>query len=398
MVAVAIAVRAGAGLMRGETAFLHDGYEFYLTIARNFLDGVGLCYSAEGGCAARMPVYPLWLAVFMSTGWLYPGVVVAQAAIGGSLTWIAWRLGRHLFDERTALIAAFATMINPYTVIHDTALQDTVLINVLMALSLLMLLRARALTSAPMWIGAGVVLSLAVLTNARIALFAPFAILWAIGAGGRDWPRRLQAAAMVAIPMVLLVGAWTVRNWQVSGAPVLTTEGGERLWFANNPRTFANFPQRSIDLTADELMEIVPADTRAMLDNFHGSEPERDALVRGWAIDYMTADPRRTVTGALRKIWVAASAQLSPARSPVVQAGYAIVFLPIHALALWTLWRSRSIEHGLSVLLLLAFAITTALFWAHTSHKSYLDAVLFVYAAAAVSSLIPARPAAGAPA
>jgi hypothetical protein len=202
----------------------------------------------------------------------------------------------------------------------------------------------------------------------------------------------------VAAPLLILVGGWTLRNWTVVGQPVLTTEAGERLWFANNARTFANFPERSIDLTAYELMEIVPPDKRALLDNFPGSEPERDELVRGWAIDYMTEDPGRTVVNALRKNWVALSAQLSPARGGITQAGYTIFFLPIHLAALWMLWRTRarSGDHALTWLLLLAFAITTGAFWAHTSHKSYLDAVLFVYSAAALCSPAPARVTAGA--
>jgi hypothetical protein len=184
----------------------------------------------------------------------------------------------------------------------------------------------------------------------------------------------------------------------VAGAPVLTTEAGERLWFANNARTFAHFPERSIDRTADELIVIVPADTRAMLDHFPGNEPERDALVRGWALDYMAEDPQRTVAGAARKIWIAASAQLSPARSSLLQIGYAMVFIPIHLAAIWMLWRvGQRPGHGLTWLLLISFAVTTAAFWAHTSHKSYLDAVLFVYAAAALCSLLPARAPAGVP-
>jgi 4-amino-4-deoxy-L-arabinose transferase-like glycosyltransferase len=398
LIAAAVVIRIAAGLPRGAEGLRHDGYEFYATISENFLDGHGLCYSPEGGCAARMPVYPLWLALFLATGTLFPGVIIAQAALGGGLTWIAWRLGRDLFDARVGVMAAIATAFNPYAVIHDTALQDTVFINVLIPLALLWLIQARKTASAIAWLGAGAALALAVLTNARIALFVPAALAWVVYAAGIGWQSRLRAAALVSLPVIVLVGGWMVRNWRVAGAPVLTTEAGERLWFANNARTFANFPERSIDLTADELDAIVPADRRALLDHYPGTEPERDALVRGWAIDYMKEDPRRTAANALRKVWVAASAQLSPARGWPVQAGYAMVFLPVHILAIISLLRMsrRSVDHVLTWALLGSFALTTALFWAHTSHKSYLDAVLFVYAAAALVSIFPARVTAGA--
>ncbi len=61
------------------------------------------------------------------------------------------------------------------------------------------------------------------------------------------------------------------------------------------------------------------------------------------------------------------------------------MFVPIHLLAIAGLWRHREnwATHSLAVAILVAFGITTAVFWAHTSHKSCLDVLLFVYAAAA---------------
>jgi 4-amino-4-deoxy-L-arabinose transferase-like glycosyltransferase len=384
--------RLAAGLLPGDGA-LRPGYGFYATISQSFLDGHGFCYSLEGGCADRTPLYSLWLAPFLATGTLYPGVAIAQALAGASLTWIAWRLGTLLFDRRAGLIAAAAAAFSPYAVIHDTALQDTVFINLLMPLALLLLLRARDSGSAWTWIGGGLSLSIAVLVNARIALFVPCALGWILLSSGGDWRSRMRSAALVALPVLLLVGGWMMRNWQVVGAPVLTTESGEHLWVANSPATFTYFPERSIDLTIDDLDPQLPQETRTMLEHFPGNEAQRDAFVRQWGVDYMVENPGRTAIGAARKIWVAAGAQLSPAHHPLLQWGYAAVFLPIHLLAAWTLVRTRraATMHSLTWLLLLSFVVTTAAYWAHTSHKSYLDAVLFVYAAAALTWWLPIR-------
>lgn len=392
LVVLGAIARVAAGLPRGADAFLTDGYSFYLTISRNFLDGIGLCYSIDGGCAARMPLYPLWLAPFVAGGVVYPGVILAQAVAGSLLAWIAWDLGRRLFDDRVGLIAAAATALNPYAVIHDTALQDTVFINLLIALSILLLLRARGRANAAMWIAAGLALAAALLTNARIALFVPCAIAWVLLAFPPGGVGRWRAALLVSLPILLLAGGWAMRNWRVVGAPVLTTEAGDALWFGNNQWTFAHFPQQSIDLTEEE-MRTLPPDQRDLLMPFAGTEAQRDAFVAGWAVDYITADPARTAIAAARKLWIAVSAQLSPARSPLVQFGYAAVFLPVHVLAAIALWRERARwrTHALVYLLLASFAVTTALFWAHTSHKSYLDAMLFIYAAAALCAWLPER-------
>ena len=50
-------------------------------------------------------------------------------------------------------------------------------------------------------------------------------------------------------------------------------------------------------------------------------------------------------------------------------------------------WRARRhADHLLAPALLAAFAATTAVYWAHTSHKSVIDALLFVYAAGALAA------------
>jgi len=47
--------------------------------------------------------------------------------------------------------------------------------------------------------------------------------------------------------------------------------------------------------------------------------------------------------------------------------------------------RSRWASHGLPYTILFAFLITTGVFWAHTSHATFLDPLWFVYAAAVVT-------------
>jgi hypothetical protein len=116
-------------------------------------------------------------------------------------------------------------------------------------------------------------------------------------------------------------------------------------------------------------------------------DPARDRLYRQWAITYARAHPVEVLSGALRKLWVVVSAELSPARGPVLQLGYRIVFVPLHVLAIIAAWRARGRGHVLTLLMLAAFAFTTAVFWAHTSHKSYLDPLIFIYAAAGARQL-----------
>src|SRR6185436_7326752 len=192
------------------------------------------------------------------------------------------------------------------------------------------------------------------------------------------------SAMLIGLPIVLMMGAWIARNAAVVGAPVLTTEAGESLWLANNPWAMAHFPAESIDLSVDDSYAGMTASERGAFEKVSADEVARDRLLKSWALDYMWAHPTQTIANGFRKVWVPLAAQLSPARTATTQWSYLAVFAPIHLLAAIGLWRHRQAwrDHALMGALLLSFAATTAVFWAHTSHKSYLDVFLFVYAAA----------------
>ena len=386
LVIIAIALRIAARAWRGEESFLTEGYTFYLALADNFLRGDGFCYAPGESCAIRLPVYPLFIAALKSAGWLYPGVAVAQAVMGGATVWATWSIGRALFGSWVAMVSAAAVALNPYAVIHDTALQDTVLVNLLMLAAVALLMKAARTPGSTYWLAAGGVLALAVLTSARVALFAPGAVAWAwTVADPRDRARRALA---VAVPVVLLVGIWLVRNAEIVGAPVLTTESGVSLFIGNSPLTFTHFPARSMDLVTGEFAAL-PPDVQHRIESLEGQEVASDRALRDLALAYLWDHPWQALSGAGRKLWVVASAELSPARGGLADWSYRAVYLPVHVLALVGLWRfiQRQREHGLLLLFVGAFAATTAVYWAHTSHVSLIHPVLFIYASASAKAM-----------
>jgi hypothetical protein len=52
---------------------------------------------------------------------------VIEAALGASMVWLAWNIGLELTDDNAAVIAAAGVALNPYAIVHDTALQETTL-------------------------------------------------------------------------------------------------------------------------------------------------------------------------------------------------------------------------------------------------------------------------------
>jgi hypothetical protein len=377
-----VAVRVAAGGTSG------GGYDVYREMAAHVARGQGLCPNTYE-CALRLPLYPLFVAPFVAAGAEGLPLAVAQALIGCVTIGLTWRLAADLFGPRAALAAGFMAAVSPYAVVHDTAFQDTVLVNALFLASLVCLARWHRTDTARTGIGGGLLLGLAVLTTARIGALAAACAIWAVAEhrhGGRD---RMRAIAWVVLPLMLVAGTWAARNWRVVGAPVLTTTSGASLWFANSPWTFQYFPDRSIDLAAHDALASLHDPEHAAFWSTASDPVASDRYLRmlGWR--YIAAHPARTALGAARKMWVVLSARLSPSHGGRVDAAYRIVYLLINVLAAIGMWRAgwADARHRLIAAVLAAFLLTTAVYWAHTSHKSVLDALLFVYASAALAGV-----------
>jgi dolichyl-phosphate-mannose-protein mannosyltransferase len=363
------------------------GYYIFFMIARTFAHGGGFCEAPGRACAVRVPGYPLFLSWFMRPDGPGPGVVVAQAALGAALVWITWRIALELFDRSTGLVAAAGVAFSPYAVIHDTALQDTVLFDALLACGILMLLTLERTGRARWALAGGAALGAAVLVTARLALIVPVVLIWACWRAGQSWRRRATHATLIALPMIGLIGGWLVRNDRVVGAPVLTTVAGESLWTANNAVTLNRFPAASIDLTKHDAYAALTADERQALARLGGNEVAVDRLLETWGYAFIAGHPVRTAEYALVKVAVPLLAYLSPARRPLVQALFAAAYLPVHVMAAVAFWRCRAAwsSHILPAAVVAAFIATTAAFWAHTSHAVCLDPLWFVYAASVVT-------------
>lgn len=383
IVAATFVAQLIAGLTKG-AGFVDDGYSFYAGMAATFLEGHGFCYSAGELCTSRMPLYPLIVAPFLYTHTAYPGLIVLQALVGASIAWLTYRIGASLFNARIGLVAAALAGLNPYAVIHYPTFQDTVVVNALIAAAVLCLLQSTKQRNGLLAI-AGAALALAVLTNARVAFLVPFMAAWALWSSASSM--RIRRTALFVLPLLLMLGGWMYRNYSIDGTAVLTSESGRSLWIANNATTFSFYPNRSIDEVADVESETLDAADKASISVADPIQRDRALSALGWK--YISSHPVQTIANAGFKVAVAFSGWLSPARGWLIQLGFAALFLPTTVAALAMLWRLRRDDesHVLIGLIVVAFSVTTAIYWAHTSHQSYLHPFYFIYACAAISRL-----------
>lgn len=337
-----------------------------------------------------MPLYPLAVAPLIAADAAYPWLIAVQSLLDASLVWVAYAIAAHLFDRRVAMVAAIGTALNPYGIWHASSFQDTVLFNVLMAVGVLLVIVASRTGSSLRYFGAGTVLALATLTTVRMALFLPLAALWAAASGPpAPLSARLRRGVPAALPMVVLLGGWALRNERLIGTPVLSTESGLSLWIANNPLTMSVLPHQTVDLIEDRAFRALGAEDQQAIASLEQDPAAQDAYYRRLAWSYVLAWPVDTLSAGVRKAFFGSMGWLTPAREWPVQLGYALIYVPLNILALVGLRRARPLSgpHALITLLVVSFVFTTAVFWSHTSHRSFLHVFEIIYAASVIAKV-----------
>lgn len=395
---ILIAIFSGAFLVRclvrfsyGEEYFWRNSYSLFYDLSQSVAQGRGLCYEWAGlKCAYRPPVYPLFVTLSTLGGRNYVAIVILQSIMGAGTALCAYFIGTELFDRKTGLLAALGVAVYPYFVMHDTALQETGLFTLLTALSVLFLLKSRRSSAKQVWVIAGISLGLAVLTRATLAVFIPFALLWLLFFAGLPKHDAVRRAGVVAIAFVLTVSPWLIRNYLVVGTPTLSTLTGLTLWAGNNPYTFANYPAGSIDGSVARASMELPQQDKEAIKSLSSNEVAQNAWYMTKALDYMKTNRSATVRRAFSKLGAAFSWKQNPAREGFVQTVYFLSYVPALVFAIAGAWMSRKRwrENGAIYGLFISFVVVTAVFFAHTSHRVYLDVYLLVFGAYAVTVLL----------
>jgi 4-amino-4-deoxy-L-arabinose transferase-like glycosyltransferase len=384
----AVVLRIGVRMAFGESYFWKNSYLIYYALAENIVSGKGFCIQTK--CAWLPPLYPLFLAVSAAAEQSYLLVVVPQALMGAGTAVCAFLIGRHIFNARVGILACGMTAFYPYYVVHDTALQETGMATFLTVLSIWLLLRASKLNRNRDWFLAGLALGSIALTRASMALVIAIGLIWCVIWGpSSNIAQRLGNCLFIFLAAILVVGPWIARTYHLTGAPVLNSQTGVALWTGNNPDTFSHYPGGSIDRSRDEAwLKITPAD-REKLDRLADNEIATSNWFARRALVYMRQNPWTVVQGMARKLEAGFSWRLNPYREPLAQTAYSIAYVPVVVLGFVGILMARGRREIILIgMLFLGFVSVTAVFWAHTSHRSYLDVYLIVCAASVVERIL----------
>jgi hypothetical protein len=390
-VALAFAVRVVARLFHTSgNEFWVEGYTFFFDIAQSIAAGQGI---SMGGTAEtfRVPLYPLVLAALTFGHQIMWPVVIAQSAFGAGTALIAAMFVHNVCSgpvrDRAAILAAAITALYPYYVIHDTSLEETSLFTLLTLAAVFVLKKAadpEGRKSLPA-IAAGLLLGLDVLTRASIAPFAAIAPIWLL------WKRGARDGVLCAITLAVVILPWMLRNYILDGVPTLSSEAGELFWTGNNGFLFSHYPQGSSDLSKEEALKALSPEDHAQLDGLSTDDMGTDRWFWHRAFLYIKAHPWQTIGDGFRKNAAAFSSLPSPRHGRIQNLAYAASFGPVMFVGLWGMWRRHAMwrEDSLVYLVFATFILVTAAFWAHTSHRCYLDVYWIINGAAGLAEAYP---------
>jgi 4-amino-4-deoxy-L-arabinose transferase-like glycosyltransferase len=365
LLALGVGARVSIAIATGNS-FEFPDEAVYADAASGLLAGRG--FGAE---YARVPAYPLFLAVF--AGPVPSSVImlrVAQAILTGLSGVLLYALASRVGGRGPALGATAFYALDPLLVVAAGLLYPEAIAAVLMIAVTLTTLTAAREDRLGLSALSGVLLGVFVQLRPVALMLVPILAVWiSVSSAGRR-ARRLQHAATLALVCLLTVLPWTYRNYQVYGRLMPVSTAGTRTSVVSNTeadrsgltvaiiRKAWTQPRRFLHRVREEFVhfwELYP--TRMASDN-----PEQRSTMK-------TTEPRLSQAPMFAK-------GLRNTMSAVSFAAELMLALVGVGLA----WRMRRRETVLMVMLILAFAFGYTLFVAKLRYRIPVLPLLFVFA------------------
>lgn len=267
--AAALMLRVGWVIHRWTTrgpAFDYPDEDLHWQLATHLVRD-GVLVSDDGRYAARMPLYPLFLALFAGLG--STGILIAklaQAALGAVATIVGYRLANAALGRRAAVVAGVFIACDPFGIFFANLLLTEAPFT-LLALGLTACVWSVLATSAkntPL-MGLALLGPAAILTRPSAVVWV--LLLWLLLAWLLVRGRRASTASemqapsgaglvvrLLVCPLVLaaLMLPWGLRNRAVLGSFAwLSTNGGVTLYDAQGPQADGSSDQRFLHDTPD---------------------------------------------------------------------------------------------------------------------------------------------------
>jgi hypothetical protein len=409
IILVAVFLRGAAAFYLGDQVVVVPGtfdQVSYDMLAQRVLDGQGFTVvqswwpnTPAGEPTAHWSyLYTLYLATIYSLVGYHPLVArLLQAILAGVLMpWLVYRLGRYNFNYKVGLVGAGLAAIYIYFVYYAATLMTETfyIIGILWILDLAVRLgQPTNQTPNPylkrQWLWLGLALGLTVLLRQAFLLFIPVLFGWLLWRSYRYQAHSLlqMIGTLVGatVILLLLIAPWTIRNYRAFDTFVLlNTNAGFAFFWGNHPVHGYNFIS-ILPPDGPSYQELIPPE----LAGLNEAELDRALLKRGLA--FIQAEPGRYLILSVSrfedyfKFWPALDSSLISNVSRVLSFGLLLPFMLYGFF--YYLRRSLSSEALILYLFIVVYTTIHLLSWTLIRYRLPIDAVLLIFAGAALVKL-----------
>jgi 4-amino-4-deoxy-L-arabinose transferase-like glycosyltransferase len=375
----------------------------YHNLALRVLSGFGFSFgrswwpaTAAGAPTAHWSyLYTGYLIAIYKVFGLNPIVArLIQAILVGLLQpYIAYRIGRSLFNPVTGLAAAILTAFYTYFIYYSATLMTEPFYIVAILASLWLGMRivmdedtsesdsSRTGTKNRLWMGIllGLSLGAAVLLRQLFILFVPFLFIWIWWASGK---RNVRVLAVSALIIIILVVPFTIYNYlRFDRFVLLNSNAGYALFWSNHPI----YGTRFVPILSGEIgsyRELIPPELLSL------DEAALDQALLRQGIGFIVQDPARYVLLSISRIppyfmfWPSSSSGLISNVARVTSFG---IMLPFMLYGLFRSFVSRKIPLimqpvFLLYMFILVYSAIHILTWTLVRYRLPVDAVLVIFA------------------
>ena len=402
LAAAALALRLAWVLLANPNPSLAGGDgPFYLHLANQIARGNGMQFNGMP-MAVVGPVYPAYIAglqLLVGEPLIQETARVGQALLSAVLALVLYAIGCRLHSTAAGLWAAGLFALDLRFIVEAGSISTETLFSLMLMLTVLAYLQARAHAKPAWWMLAGVLAGLTALTRA-VAQLLPFVLL------AHVWLQRRPRVAgrhqlLLLAGFAVAVAPWVARNWVVFGSPSIGEGGAAHFWLgATGSGMWTGNEQMMVDV---ERLRIAPGSPQFayLADAFHTilGNPARYIGLRLQRMLGAYAQPFGTVAVAGVFGDVSLKAAAGTWRTAVAMLAY-----PVFWLKLWIyLWHFGSVllsaacvarywrKPGVWLLPLLVIGYMSVLYAMLTIIPRYLFPVMPLYVVLAAAFLAAPR-------
>lgn len=364
----------------------------YESIANNILDDLGYRVEHLGitHYVFGPPLYPLLTAlIYAVTNHSQLALVLLQVFLSAIACTVIFTIGREMFNYTVGIIASFLVIFHPGILVYVTKLHSLNIDVLLLALVVLITLKAKNNMKMVYFVLLGSVFGLCMLSRSTIFLFVLSAITFLL-CTVKDKKKTLYYSSLTVIIAMLIIFPWLVRNYSLLNSFVFIQKTGEVFWRGNNQ----NATGTTYTLDKEPIINSAPKEFRERL--YHSTEIEQDRLFWRESIKFIKSSPLKFVMLTVRKFYY--FWWFSPHFGIEYPKHYLLIYRGLYAagflfaiFGVISAFNSRNMrlrgDACLLILFFLSISLLQSLFYIEGRHRWAIEPLILIFSAHGISSL-----------